>query len=78
MAAHHGFSVPRGPPEMTVSGFVTLAAGLAGLHPSKRQPLPGRRKLREGLRILFTAVTAIQACTSQNNDGKHEESSMID
>ncbi len=48
LAAHHGLSVARGPPDMTVARFVTLTGGLAGFHPSKRQPLPGTRKLQEG------------------------------
>ena len=73
MASHHGFRVPRGPPEMTVSRFVTLAGGLAGFHPSKRQPLPGTAKLWEGLRILMVAVTAIQASQEWNGKPVREE-----
>ncbi len=61
LAAHYGFKAPRGPPEMTVAGFVALTGGLAGFHPSKRQPLPGTQKLWEGVRILSTAVIGIQA-----------------
>ena len=30
---------------MTVAGFVTLTGGLAGFHPSKRQPLTGTQQL---------------------------------
>ncbi|MYG81630.1 MAG: IS4 family transposase [Gemmatimonadetes bacterium] len=61
LASHHGFKVPRGPPEMTIAGFVVLTGGLAGFHPSKRQPLPGTQKLWEGVKFLSHAVIAIQA-----------------
>ena len=80
-AAHHGFSVARGPPDMTVARFVTLTAGLAGFHPSKRQPLPGTRKLWEGIRFLSGAVIAIQAMRDwegNGTEGKDTESSVID
>ena len=46
--------------------------------PSKRQPLPGTKKLWKGMGILFIAVTAVQACTSQDKNGKHGESGMVD
>ncbi len=61
LASHHGFKIPRGPPEMTIAEFVVLTGGLAGFHPSKRQPLPGTRKLREGVKFLSRAVITIQA-----------------
>ena len=61
LAAHHGFKVPRGPPDMTIAGFVVLAGGLAGFHPSKRQPLPGTQKLWEGVRILSLTVIGTRA-----------------
>ena len=61
LAAHYGFKAPRGPPEMTIAGFVVLTGGLAGFHPSKRQPLPGTQKLWEGVKFLSNAVIAIQA-----------------
>ncbi len=46
---------------MTIAGFVVPAGGLAGFHPSKRQPLPGTQKLREGVKFLSHAVITIQA-----------------
>ena len=61
LASHYGFKVPRGPPEMTIAGFVVLTGGLAGFHPSKRQPLPGTQKLWEGVKFLSTAIIGIQA-----------------
>ncbi len=61
LAARHGFKVPRAPPDMTVKGFVVLTGGLAGFHPSKRQPLPGTQKLWEGVRFLSQAVIAVRA-----------------
>ena len=61
LATHYGFKVPRGPPEMTIAGFVVLTGGLAGFHPSKRQPLPGTQKLWEGVRFLSNAVISIKA-----------------
>ena len=45
---------------MTIAGFVVLAGGLAGFHPSKRRPLPGTQKLWEGIRFLSNAVIGIQ------------------
>ena len=53
----------RGPPgpDMDIEKFVILTAGLAGFHPSKRQPLPGTQKLWEGSQILTQSVTGYQA-----------------
>ena len=53
----------RGPPgpDMDIEKFVILTAGLAGFHPSKRQPLPGTQKLWEGSQILTQSVTGHQA-----------------
>ena len=66
-AAYERVIGQRAPPEpdMTVARYVTLVAGLAGFRPTKRQPLPGTRKLWQGLRILNVAETharAIRAC----------------
>ena len=46
---------------MTIAGFVVLTGGLAGFHPSKRQPLPGTQKLWEVVRYLSLAVIGIKA-----------------
>ena len=46
---------------MTIAGFVVPAGGLAGFHPSKRRPLPGTQKLREGMKFLSHAVIGIRA-----------------
>ncbi|MCY4463277.1 MAG: hypothetical protein OXC26_23185 [Albidovulum sp.] len=46
---------------MDIRTFVVLAAGLAGFHTSKRQPLPGTQKLWKGLKILWCSVNAVQA-----------------
>ncbi len=81
LAAHHGFKVARGPPDMTIARFVVLTAGLAGFHPSKRQPLPGTQKLWEGVRFLSNAVIAIQAMQNWDGsemEGEFTESSVID
>jgi len=81
LAARHGFKAPRGPPDMTVARFVVLAAGLAGFHPSRRQPLPGTRKLWEGVKLLSSAVTAIQAMRDWDGSETEEEdteSSVMD
>ena len=48
LAASLGPTPPRGPPDPDVGTFVVLTAGLAGFHPSKRQPMPGNRKLWQG------------------------------
>jgi len=81
LAAHHGFRVARGPPDMTVVRFVTLTGGLAGFHPLRRQPLPGTRKLWEGVRLLSSAVIAIRAMRDREGngtEGKDMESSVMD
>ena len=80
LASHYGFKVPRGPPEMTIAGFVVLTGGLAGFHPSKRQPLPGTQKLWEGVKFLSTAVISIQAMQEwgrKNRKGENPELSVI-
>ena len=68
LASHHRFKVPRGPPEMTIAGFVVLTGGLAGFHPSKRQPQPGKQKLWEGVKFLSQAVIAIRAMQEWNRN----------
>ena len=82
LAAHDGFNVARGPPNtMTIARFVVLTAGLAGFHPSKRQPLPGTAKLWEGVRFLYQGVKAIQAMKGWEENKTEEEnrdSSMLD
>ena len=72
LASHNGFKVPRGPPEMTIAGFVVLTGGLAGFHPSKRQPLPGTQKLWEGVKILSLAVITVQAMHEGNRKSRKE------
>ncbi len=61
LAEDRGFKVPRRPPDMDIRTFVVLAAGLAEFHTSKRQPLPGTRKLWQGLKILWYGVNTLQA-----------------
>ena len=82
LAAHHGFKVPRGPPDMTIASFVVLTGGLAGFHPSKRQPLPGTQKLWEGVRFLSHAVIAMRAMQewdrNQSEGEKDTDSSVLD
>jgi len=73
LAAHHGFRVARGPPDMTVAGLVPPTGGLAGFHPLRRQPLPGTRKLREGVRLLSHAVIAIRAMQDWDMSGSQGE-----
>ncbi len=48
----------RGPPDpdRTVAAFAASTARLAGFIPSKRQPTPGTKKLREGYLILSLFV----------------------
>ena len=53
--------VPRGPPEPDIKTFVILTAGLAGFRPTKRQPMPGTKKLWQGLMTLSPAVLGYQA-----------------
>ena len=82
LAAHPGFKVPRAPPEMTIAGFVVLTGGLAGFHPSKRQPLPGTQKLWEGVRFLSHAVIFMRAIKdwdgNQSEGEKDTDSSVLD
>ena len=77
LAARRGFKVPRGPPEMDIRTFVVLAAGQAGFHPSKRQPLPGAQKVWEGVRILWTSVIGHSAMREWMKDNETTDSSTI-
>ena len=61
LAASLGPTPPRGPPAPDVGTFVVLTAGLAGFHPSKRQPMPGNRKLWQGMVALSGGVMGYQA-----------------
>ena len=64
--------VPRGPPEdMTMAEFIVLVAGLAGFHPSKRQPLPGTQKLWEGLLLLNNYILGAKATLADLEDSGH-------
>lgn len=52
---------------MTAVGFVVLTAGLADFRPVRRhQPPPGTQKLREGARLLSSAVIGIRATEDWN------------
>ena len=73
LASHHGFKVPQVPPEMTIAGFVVLTDGLAGFHPSKRQPLPGTQKLWEGVKILSPAVITVKAMHEWNRKNRKQQ-----
>ncbi len=66
LAKSCAFKIPRGPP--TLATFVVLTGGLAGFHPSKHQPLPGVKKLWEGLWDLNTSVYAVQALRNHQNE----------
>ena len=61
LAASLGPTPPRGPPDPDVGTFVVLTADLAGFHPSKRQPMPGNRKLWQGMVALSGGVMGYQA-----------------
>ena len=61
MALWLNVKVPRGPPDPDIKTFVILTAGLAGFHPSKRQPMPGTKKLWRGMSVLSGAVLGYQA-----------------
>ncbi len=53
--------------------------GPAGFHPTKRQPLPGTQKLREGVKYLSHAVTGIRAMQERDRreqKGEDAESSV--
>ena len=60
--------VPRGPPDPDIRTFVILTAGLAGFHPSKRQPMPGTKKLWQGMTLLSGAVLGYQAMRDRLQD----------
>jgi len=66
LAKSCGLKIPRGPP--TMAAFVVLTGGLAGFQPNKRQPLPGVKKLWEGLLDLNASVYAIQALRDHHNE----------
>ena len=73
LASHYGFKVPRGPPEMTIAGFVVLTGGLAGFHLSMRHPLPGTQKLWEGVKLLSQAVVGTQAMLDGTGESRNEK-----
>ena len=77
LASHDGFKVSRGPPEMTIAGFVVLTGGLAGFRPSKRQPLPGTQKLWEGVKFLSHTVIGIQAMQEWKRTKQKGENSEL-
>ena len=66
LAKSCALKIPRGPP--TMAAFVVLTGSLAGLQPNKRQPLPGVKKLWEGLLDLNASVYAIQALRDHHNE----------
>ncbi len=57
--------------------FVVLTGGLAGIHPSKRQPLPGTQKLWEGVRFLSQAVISIRAMQAGTSTNRKEMKTRI-
>jgi len=64
LTAERGFLKSRAPPAeaagMTIKRCVARTGGLAGVHPSKRPPLPGTEKLWQGVRTLAESVLAIR------------------
>ncbi len=74
LAWKHGFCKSRDPPEMTMERYVVLTAGQAGIHASKRQPLPGTQKLWEGLQILSIAVSGYRTIREWETQEKNESS----
>jgi len=80
LACHPHQSKSRDPPEITMSQFVVLVAGLVGFHPSKRQRRPGTQKLWEGMRIFNHGGGAIQTYQEYQNSKrkiKMQEASML-
>ena len=61
LAAHYRIKVPRPPPETAIADFAALAGGLAGFHPSRRQPPPGIEKLWQGIAFPSNAVVGMRA-----------------
>ncbi len=62
---------------MTIERFVVLTGGLAGLHPAKRQPLPGTGTFWQGVRILAERVLAIRTWERARMQGDGGESSGV-
>lgn len=58
LSARLNIKIPRGPPDPDIRTFVILTAGL---HPSRRQPMPGTQKLWRGMSLLSGAVLGYQA-----------------
>ncbi len=61
---------------MTIERFVVLTGGLAGFHPSKRQPRPGTETLWQGARTLAERVLAIRTWEGIRMQGDGGESSV--
>ena len=57
--------------------FTVLTGGLAGFHPSKRQPLPGTETLWQGVRTLAESVFAIRTWEDIRMERDDTGSSML-
>ena len=68
LAASLGPTPPRGPPDLDVGTLPVLTAGLAGFHLSKRQPMPGNRKLWQGRSRFREGSWDIRPCVPADAD----------
>ena len=66
----------RPPPEMNILQYVVDLARLAGFSPTKRQPIPGTRKLWQAETQLMISVQAYQAMREMNLINQDAWSSM--
>ena len=55
-------------PDPDLRTFVILTAGLAGFHPSKRQPMSGTRELWQDMTLLSGAVLGRQAMRDRRQE----------
>ena len=72
---HHRYDI-RPPPDLTIRQYVVDVGRLAGFNPTKKQPIPGTKKLWQGEKDLKYAVRTYEAMNQRGLVNKNAWSSM--